>query len=77
MVVWGAARKGIKQSLVMASLREFRKRLCGTELDVATFTFIHMCHKKCTHREILFLKDVKKWLTFRPGVRALDSHRGN
>lgn len=45
MVVWGAARKGIKQSLVMASLRDFRKRVCGTELDVATFTSIHMCHK--------------------------------
>lgn len=41
----GELRKGSKQSLVMTSLKEFRKNLCGTELDVATFISIHMCHK--------------------------------
>lgn len=42
---FGELRKGSKQSLVMRSLKEFRKKLCGTELDITTFISIHMCHK--------------------------------
>lgn len=45
MVAWAVVTKDSERSLVIKRLKEFSKRLCGIEFDVATFISIHTYHK--------------------------------